>query len=648
MKIMEKTNDNESESIEEALRKSQEREQKLKESEERYRNLVENAQEGVWAVDENDDTIFVNPKICDMLGYTKDEMMGKNLSLFLEDSMMEFVNSYRKRREKGLKDLYDLEFIKKDGTLISTSVKAASIMGEKGEFKGSFAYISDITSRKIAEQKLKESEQKYRNILDNIMEGYFEEDINGVFTFVNDYFGKILGLPKEEILGMDSRSLFDRETNKMLREKFTDLFENKVSPPITFVVQTLIQKKRKIYCEGLSDLKYDSEGKIIGFYGLIRDITERKIAEQKLQKSQEQLNTILSSQKDIVLVISEDQKVLFKNETAQDLFGKELVGKNCYEIIKGLDHPCERCPMKRFAESDVRQIRFEQCITLPSTKETRFFDIIASHIEYYNEKPSIVAVFRDITENRKIREELTQANIHLKSLDRLKSMFLASMSHELRTPLNSIIGFTGWLLMGMEGDLNEEQKKQLTMVENSADHLLGLINDILDISKIEAGKLELFIEKFEIAEVVNDVVSSVQPLAEDKGLNLLHDVPEGVILNSDKRRIRQVLINLVSNAIKFTDQGNVQIEVKLLNNNDLEVIVSDSGMGIKKEDMELLFQPFQQIDMSSTKKHEGTGLGLYLCKKILDLLHGDISVKSQFGKGSEFKFIIPIKLKVEV
>jgi len=227
-------------------------------------------------------------------------------------------------------------------------------------------------------------------------------------------------------------------------------------------------------------------------------------------------------------------------------------------------------------------------------------------------------------------------------------MFLASMSHELRTPLNSIIGFTGWLLMGMVGDLNEEQKKQLSMVKFSANHLLDLINGILDISKIEAGKMELAIEKFEIAEVVNDIVNSVQPLAKDKGLKLLYTVPEGIILDSDKRRIKQILMNLVSNAIKFTDRGNVKIDVKLLNNKDLEVIVSDSGMGIKKEDMEKLFQPFQQIDMSSTKRHEGTGLGLHLCKKLLDLLHGDISAKSQFGKGSEFKFIIPIEFKEEV
>jgi len=267
---------------------------------------------------------------------------------------------------------------------------------------------------------------------------------------------------------------------------------------------------------------------------------------------------------------------------------------------------------------------------------------LAVYLKRKQDKNYSVKLEEDVTKRTR---ELEQANIRLKELDQLKSMFLASMSHELRTPLNSIIGFTGWLLMGMEGDLNEEQKKQLTMVENSAVHLLSLINYILDISKIEAGKVELSIEKFKIAEVVNDVVSSVLPLAKGKGLKLIYDFPEELVLNSDKRRIKQILINLVNNAIKFTDQGIVKIDVKSLNNKDLEVIVSDSGIGIKKEDIELLFKPFQQVDMSLTKKYGGTGLGLYLCKKLIDLFHGDISVKSQFGEGSEFKFIIPIKLK---
>ena len=201
-------------------------------------------------------------------------------------------------------------------------------------------------------QKLKDSEQKYRNILDNIMEGYFEIDFNDVYTFVNDSFGRIMGLPKEEILGMNSTGFFDSETNQMLNEKFTQLFyKNKDSPPITFVTQTLVQKKKKIYCEGISDLRYDSEGNKIGFYGLIRDITERKIAEQKLQKSKEQLNTILSSQKDSIFVIAEDYKIMFMNTTAIEIFGEDITGKRCYEIIKKEDHTCDIFPMKRFTES---------------------------------------------------------------------------------------------------------------------------------------------------------------------------------------------------------------------------------------------------------------------------------------------------------
>jgi signal transduction histidine kinase len=202
--------------------------------------------------------------------------------------------------------------------------------------------------------------------------------------------------------------------------------------------------------------------------------------------------------------------------------------------------------------------------------------------------------------------------------------------------------------MGMAGDLNEEQKKQLTMVKFSANYLLDLINDILDISKIEANKMDLAIGKFEISEVINDVVNSVLPLSNEKGLKIIYKIPKGIIMSSDKRRIKQILMNLVSNAIKFTDQGNVKLKVELVNNNNLEFIVSDSGIGIKKEDMEKLFQPFQQIDMSSTKRHEGTGLGLYLCKKLIGFLHGDISVTSQYGKGSEFKFVIPIEFKEEV
>ena len=243
--------------------------------------------------------------------------------------------------------------------------------------------------------------------------------------------------------------------------------------------------------------------------------------------------------------------------------------------------------------------------------------------------------------------DLEQANIRLKELDRLKSTFLASMSHELRTPLNSIIGFTGIILQGMAGEVNEEQRKQLTMVENSASHLLSLISDVLDISKVEAGKVELSLEEFRLDDIAGEVVETLSPAANEKGLELVTEVPDGVMLFSDRRRMKQVLMNLAVNAVKFTDQGNVTIAARVPGDENLEVRVIDTGMGIKKEHMDKLFQPFPQIDVSLNKRHEGTGLGLHLTKKLVNLLGGDISAKSEYGRGSEFTFTIPLRYNKE-
>jgi len=243
--------------------------------------------------------------------------------------------------------------------------------------------------------------------------------------------------------------------------------------------------------------------------------------------------------------------------------------------------------------------------------------------------------------------ELEQVNERLKELDHLKSMFLASMSHELRTPLNSIIGFTGILLQGISGALNDEQKKQLTMVKGSGQHLLDLINDLLDVSKIEAGKVEVFVEQFALTAVANEVTAAISPAATNKELDVVTDLQDDIVLLSDRRRIKQVLTNLVSNAVKFTDQGQVTITGKQLDNDQVEFEVTDTGIGMKQEDIQRLFQPFQQVDESLTKEHGGTGLGLYLCRKIVDLLHGEIRVESEYGTGTTFTVTLPLRHESE-
>ena len=245
-------------------------------------------------------------------------------------------------------------------------------------------------------------------------------------------------------------------------------------------------------------------------------------------------------------------------------------------------------------------------------------------------------------------DELIEANCALleaketaESADRLKSAFLATMSHELRTPLNSIIGFTGILLQGLAGPLNPEQLKQLGIVRDSARHLLALINDVLDISKIEAGQLEVNPAPFDLRASIGKVVAIVRPLAEKKNLALRVELaPEIDACVSDPRRIEQVLLNLLHNAIKFTERGEVALAANLADGK-LRISVADTGIGIRPDNMGQLFLPFRQIDAGLARQHEGTGLGLAICQRLAELLEGKITAESEPGRGSVFTLTLP-------
>ena len=245
-------------------------------------------------------------------------------------------------------------------------------------------------------------------------------------------------------------------------------------------------------------------------------------------------------------------------------------------------------------------------------------------------------------------KELQAANILLKKANQMKSEFCASMSHELRTPLNSIIGFSGIILKGMSGDINEEQRKQLNMVYGGAKHLLGLINNILDLSKIEAGKMEVVPESFEINELIDTVEKLVLPMVEDKGLKLITKLPENLChVYSDKHKVKQILINLLSNAAKFTDKGEIKVEC-CQKEDFLQISVSDTGRGIKEEDIKFIFDEFKQISDIGENKPGGTGLGLAISKKMVEILGGKIWAKSEYGKGSKFTFSLPLRVAPEI
>ncbi len=242
--------------------------------------------------------------------------------------------------------------------------------------------------------------------------------------------------------------------------------------------------------------------------------------------------------------------------------------------------------------------------------------------------------------------ELESALHRAEAADRLKSAFLATMSHELRTPLNSIIGFTGLVLQELPGPLNDEQKKQLGMVRGSARHLLDLINDVLDLSKIEAGQMSVKAEPFDLRQSLDRVLASVTPQAEEKRLQLSTDLDGAPgTMTSDRRRVEQIVLNLLNNAIKFTDKGSVTLtaRVEAAPVPALKLVVADTGIGISPEDQALLFQPFSQLDTGLTRQHEGTGLGLAICRRLATLLGGNITARSEPGQGSAFTVALPLE-----
>jgi protein-histidine pros-kinase len=252
----------------------------------------------------------------------------------------------------------------------------------------------------------------------------------------------------------------------------------------------------------------------------------------------------------------------------------------------------------------------------------------------------VFAAARDVTERKRFEETLQVKNIELENANLAKDRFLASMSHELRTPLNAIIGFTGTLLMKLPGPLTNDQEKQLQTIRTSAKHLLSLINDLLDLAKIESGKVELSFESVVCQSIIEEVTNTLRPLAHAKGLEFKVDIPqEEIIIRTDRRALGQIIINLANNAIKFTEQGEVCLTV-IRARGEIKISISDTGIGILPEDQEKLFQAFQRLDAPAARHEEGTGLGLYLSQKLAELLGAKITLQSQYNEGSTFTLVI--------
>jgi PAS domain S-box-containing protein len=534
----------------------------------------------------------------------------------------------------------------------------------------------DISERKGAEQALRASEGKFRVIFEQAPMGIaVMNSTTGRFLKINPQYCKIVGYSEAEMLAMK----LDQITHpsdlpivfanmKRLREGVMDAFQ---------IEKRYLCKDRSVVWVSLTFVPlWNAPVGEPQHLAMVEDITARKQAETRLAENEQKYRELVELANSIILRWDTEGKITFLNEFGQRFFGfaaEEILGRSVTGTIVPATESSGRDLQDLMERICAAPESFEQNINENARRNgERVWISWANRVvrDKQGQVREILSIGTDITERKRAEQALRVLNqtlelevaartsdlqaalLRAEAADRIKSAFLATMSHELRTPLNSIIGFTGIVLQGLAGPLTAEQSKQLGMVRNSSRHLLELINDVLDLSKIEAGQVELRSEPFLLREALERVVGLVKPLAEKKNLRLSILAPPDLrAVTSDRRRVEQILLNLVNNAIKFTEHGGVTVSAEHVATYQaapaapprpaVRLRVTDTGIGIKTEDLAMLFQPFHQIDSGLARQHEGTGLGLAICRRLATLLGGEIAATSEYAKGSEFTVIIP-------
>jgi len=718
--------------LERRLRQSERAAGELRQGEARLRSLFEYADDFVVSCRLDGTITTVNRATEKTLGWSREELIGHNIERILTPASVALGYERVRRALAGekLSKIFELEAVHRDGSLVPAEGWAAFIRDARGQPIEHLGVFRDIRERRRAEEALRESEERYRGLFDNANDFILTFSHDGTVTSVNRAYERLTGWTRDELMGQNWGTLVAPADRERMAERTRRALAGEKLPSL-FEVATLCKDGRVVPLEGRTRMMRDRQGRPIGFQGIYRDITDRKLGEEALRESEARYRAMFSEAEEHRQLLDRLYRVTASMQMSWDPQDRlrafvqgvhEILGfDRFYVALVSADQTTfdvatavgvemfERLPLSPAAGPlyhafatrrplailtdeellrvppvaaeyrDRAYFRSRRFIVVPlvagdrvigvasaDNKTTRrpitpasveLFTLVCQQLataleearlyaEGRGREQEIAARNRELTEaleqNARLLRELEEKSTQLEVASRHKSEFLANMSHELRTPLNAIIGFSEVLLERMFGELNAKQEEYLRDIFASGRHLLSLINDILDLSKVEAGRMELELADFDLGEALTSAATLVRERAGRKeiALHVTVDARLGQV-RADERKIRQVLLNLLSNAIKFTPERG-RIEVRAVPADGVaQVSVTDTGVGIAPEDQETVFEEFRQVGASSANQ-EGTGLGLALCRKLVELHGGKIWIESQVGVGSTFTFTIPL------
>jgi PAS domain S-box-containing protein len=614
----------------------------LRESEERFRGTFENAAVGIAHTHPEGRFLRVNEKFCTIVGYPREELLEKTWRDITHPDDLAASIDVSAAALRGESPGLPLEkrYLCKDGSLVWGELVVSLQRNAAGAPGYLIAIIQDISQRKRLEEALRESEKRFRMFVDHAADAFFLHDEQVRFLDVNRQACVSLGYTRDELVGMTPFD-FDADITPAVVE---DALRRLQAGEMVVFASRHRRKDGSVFPVEVRARSF-WEGSRRLTVALARDMTEHKQAEEALRESERRFRTLAEALPHMVWTAEPDGAIDYSNARTTEYTGltpDQLRWSGWLAAIHPEDQPRGLEVWTRsIATGEPFEIEFR---VRHADGDFRWY--LARALALRDDSGRItkwVGSCIDIDDQKRAQEALREAKEAAEAANRAKDEFLANVSHEIRTPMNAILGMTELV---MDTPLTADQQQCLKTVKSAADNLLGLMNDLLDFSKIEAGKLELDPADFSLRAAVGDTLRALAVRGHKKGLELIYDVQTEVpdALVGDASRLRQVLLNLVGNAIKFTEEGEVVVRVEVAGEAapeggvDLRFTVRDTGMGIPRNQQERIFRAFEQEDSSTTRRYGGTGLGLTIASRLVVLMGGRITVESEPGRGSTFAF----------